>query len=260
MTLPDAVAAMVRAGDTVSVEGFGQRIPFAAVHEIVRQRIGELHLVRMGVDLVGDQLIGAGLVATLTFSWAGNPGLGTLRRFRKAVEDRTPRAVALEELSHGTLLGAYRAGAAGLPFAVTRSFDSSDLPAHSPLLAPIVCPFTGEPLHAMRAVRPDVAILHAQRADRAGNVELVGVIGAERYAAFAAARTLVTVEELTDELAPRFGSVIVPAEVVTTIVHAPGGARPSGVDGYYERDDDAYREWDALSRNDVRFDRWLATL
>jgi len=260
MALGDAVAAMVRSRDTVSIEGFGQRIPFAAVHEIVRQRIGELHLVRMGVDLVGDQLLGAGLVATLTFSWAGNPGLGTLRRFRKAVEDRAPRAVALEELSHGALLAAYRAGAAGLPFALTRSFEASDLPAHSPLLAPIACPFTGEPLHAVRAVRPDVTILHGQRADRAGNVELAGVIGAERFAAFAAARTLVTVEELVDALEPRFGSAIVPAEVVTTVVNAPGGARPSGVDGYYDRDDEAYREWDALSRDDARFERWLAAL
>jgi glutaconate CoA-transferase subunit A len=249
---------MVRSGDAVSIEGFGQRIPFAAAHEIVRQRIGDLHLIRMGLDLVGDQLVGAGLVATLTFSWAGNPGLGTLRRFRKSVEQRTPRAVALRELSHGALLAAYRAAAAGLPFAVTRSFEQSDLPKHTPLLAPLACPFTGESLHAIRAVRPDVTILHGQRADRRGNVELAGVIGAERYAAFAAERTLVTVEELVDELEPRFGSVVLPAEVVTAVVRAPGGAAPSGVDGFYERDDEGYRAWDELSRDDLRFERWLA--
>ena len=259
MTLADAVTAAVRPGATLAIEGFGQRVPFAAVNEIVRQRIGDLHLIRMGLDLVGDQLVGAGLVATLTFSWAGNPGLGTLRRFRKAVEERAPRAVALEELSHGALLAAYRAGAAGLPFAVTRSFEESDLAAHSPVIAALACPFTGEALHAVRALRPDVTILHGQHADAMGNIELVGVVGAERYAAFAAAYTLVTVEDFVDELEPRFGSAIVPAEVVSAVVHAPGGARPSGVDGYYERDDEAYREWDALSRDDARFEQWLAT-
>jgi len=258
--LPNAVKACVCSGETVAIEGFGQRIPFAAVHEIIRQRIGDLHLVRMGVDLVGDQLIGAGLVSALTFSWAGNPGFGALRRFRAAVERGQPRSLTLEELSHGSLLAAYRAGAAGLPFAVTRSFLDSDLVAHCSLVAPIACPFSGERLHAVRAIRPDVAILHAQRADRMGNVELRGVVGAERYAAFAASRTLVTVEEIIEEITPRPGSVFVPAEVNTTVVCAPRGAYPSGVDGYYDRDDDAYAEWDALSGDDARFARWLATV
>ncbi len=259
MTLPAAVAALVHDGDTVALEGFTHLIPVAAGHEIIRQRRRDLTLVRMTPDLVYDQMIGAGCARKLVFSWGGNPGVGSLHRFRDAVERQWPGPLELEEHSHAGMANRYVAGASGLPFAVLRGYRGTDLPAHT-TVRPIACPFTGEILTAVPALNPDVAVIHAQRADRRGNVQLWGITGVQKEAVLAAGRSLVTVEEIVDTLDPRPGAVVLPSWVVTAVAVAPGGARPSYAQGYYDRDNDAYRSWDAVSRDRAAFTAWLEAL
>src|SRR5579862_7354530 len=200
MSLAEAVAANVRDGDTVAMEGFTHLIPFAAAHEVIRQRRKHLTLVRMTPDLIYDQLIGMGAADRLVFSWGGNPGVGSLHRLRDAVENGWPQRLALEEHSHAAMANAYEAGAANLPFAVFRGYQGVDLPKVNPKIRRIECPFTGEALAAVPAIRPDVAIIHAQRADRAGNVLLEGIVGVQKQAVLAAKRAVVTVEEQVEEL------------------------------------------------------------
>jgi glutaconate CoA-transferase subunit A len=260
MTLPDAVAALVHDGDTVALEGFTHLIPVAAGHEIIRQRRRGLTLVRMTPDLVYDQLIGAGCAARLVFSWGGNPGVGSLHRFRDAVERQWPGPLELEEHSHAGMANRYVAGASGLPFAVLRGYRGTDLPAQTATIRPITCPFTGEVLTAVPALNPDVAVIHAQRADRQGNVQLWGITGVQKEAVLAAARSLVTVEEVVDVLEPRPGAVVLPGWVVTAVAEVPRGAWPSYAQGYYDRDNDYYRAWDAISRDRDAFSAWLAAL
>jgi glutaconate CoA-transferase subunit A len=255
--LDESVAELVRDGDTVALEGFTQLIPFAAAHELIRQRRRDLTLVRMTPDLVFDQLIGAGCARRLVFSWGGNPGVGSLHRFRDAVERDWPLPLELEEHSHAGMANRYVAGASGLPFAVMRGYVGTDLPEHTPSIRRIACPFTGEELTAVSALRPDVAVIHAQRADRAGNVQMWGITGVQKEAVLAARRSLVTVEEIVDELEPRPGAVVLPAWVVGHVAVAPGGAWPSYAEGYYDRDNDAYRAWDEISRDRAAFGRWL---
>ncbi len=255
--LDEAVAALVGDGDTVALEGFTHLIPFAAAHEIIRQGRRELTLVRMTPDLVFDRMIGAGCARRLVFSWGGNPGVGSLHRFRDAVERDWPHPLELEEHSHAGMANRYVAGASGLPFAVMRGYVGTDLPARTATIRPVRCPFTGEELTAVSALRPDVAIVHAQRADRAGNVQLWGLAGVQKEAVLAAVRSLVTVEEVVDELDPRPGAVVLPSWAVTRVAEAPEGARPSYALGYYDRDNDAYRAWDAISRDRAAFGRWL---
>jgi glutaconate CoA-transferase subunit A len=245
--LDESVAELVRDGDVVAMEGFTHLIPFAAGHELIRQGRRELTLVRMTPDLVFDQLIGAGCAKALVFSWGGNPGVGSLHRFRDAVENGWPRPLELEEHSHAGMANRYAAGASGLPFAVLRGYVGTDLPAHTPTIRRIACPFTGEELTAVSALRPDVAIVHAQRADRAGNVQLWGITGVQKEAVLAAERSLVTVEEVVDELDPRPDAVVLPSWVLTRVSVVPEGARPSYALGYYDRDNDAYRAWDAIA-------------
>ncbi|HLU32398.1 MAG TPA: CoA-transferase [Natronosporangium sp.] len=255
--LAEGVATLVRDGDTVALEGFTHLIPVAAGHEIIRQRRRELELVRMTPDIVYDQMVGAGCARKLVFSWGGNPGVGSLHRLRDAVEHDWPAPVELDEHSHAGMANRYAAGAAGLPFAVLRGYAGTDLAQHTRTLAPITCPFTGERLTAVAALRPDVTIIHAQRADRAGNVQLWGITGVQKEAVLAAQRSLVTVEEVVDELDPRPGAVVLPAWVVTAIAVVPGGARPSYAQGYYDRDNGYYQQWDAISRDRERFAAWL---
>ena len=202
VSLRDAVAELVHDGDTVALEGFTHLIPFAAGHEIIRQRRRDLTLVRMTPDLIYDQLIGAGCASELVFSWGGNPGVGSLHRFRDAVEHGWPRPLEIEEHSHAGMANRYVAGASGLPFAVLRGYVGTDLLGQTDTIAPITCPFTGEVLTAVPALRPDVTIIHAQRADRAGNVQLWGITGVQKEAVLAAQRSLVTVEEIVDGADP----------------------------------------------------------
>src|SRR5881275_2002264 len=233
LSVHDAIAAHVPDASTVALEGFTHLIPFAAGHEIVRQRKRDLTLVRMTPDIVYDQLIGMGCARKLVFSWGGNPGVGSLHRLRDAVEHEWPRPLELEEHSHAAMAAAYAAGAAGLPFGVLRGYRGGDLPART-RVASIECPFTGEELAAVPAHRPDVGIVHAQRADRHGNVQLWGIVGVQKEVVLASARSIVTVEELVDELEPRPGAIVLPHWTVDAVSLAPGGAHPSYAHGYYD--------------------------
>lgn len=255
-SLAEAVASNVRDGDVVALEGFTHLIPYAAGHEIIRQGRRELTLVRMTPDVLYDQMIGAGCARRLIFSWGGNPGVGSLHRFREAVEHQWPTALELEEHSHAGMAARYVAGASGLPFGVLRGYAGTDLPAHTDTIAPVNCPFTGEVLAAVRALRPDVGIIHAQQADRDGNVGLWGIQGVQKEAVLASARSIVTVEEIVDALDPRV-TVTLPSWVVTAIAHVPRGAHPSYAHGYYERDNDFYQSWEAISRDRDAFTTWL---
>ncbi|SHK81420.1 glutaconate CoA-transferase subunit A [Pseudonocardia thermophila] len=260
MSLPEAVAELVHDGDAVALEGFTHLIPFAAGHEIIRQERRDLTLVRMTPDLVYDQMIGAGCAAKLVFSWGGNPGVGSLHRMRDALANGWPRPLEIEEHSHAGMANRYVAGASGLPFAVLRGYLGTDLPLHTSTVATVTCPFTGEELAAVAALNPDVTIVHAQRADRAGNVQLWGITGVQKEAVLAAKRSLVTVEEIVDELEPTPGAIVLPAWVIDAVAVAPRGAAPSYAQGYYDRDNAAYRAWDAISRDRDRFTAWLEEL
>jgi glutaconate CoA-transferase subunit A len=258
--LRTAVAELVGDGDTVALEGFTHLIPVAAAHEIIRQRRTGLTLARMTPDLAYDQLIGAGCARRLVFSWGGNPGVGSLHRFRDAVENGWPAPLEIEEHSHAGMANRYVAGASGLPFAVLRGYAGTVLADRTPTVRSITCPFTGEVLTAVPALNPDVAIIHAQRADRRGNVQLWGITGVQKEAVLAASRSLATVEEVVDELEPRPGAIVLPGWVVTAVAEVPGGARPSYAQGYYARDNGAYRAWDAVSRDRAAFADWLDRL
>jgi len=258
-SLADAVAALVSDGDTVALEGFTHLIPVAAGHEIIRQGRRDLTLVRMTPDVVYDQLIGAGCARRLIFSWAGNPGVGSLHRFRDAVQRGWPAPLEIEEHSHAGMANRYAAGAAGLPFAVLRGYAGTDLARHTTTIRSITCPFTGEVLAAVPALNPDVGIVHAQRADRAGNVQLWGITGVQKEVVLASARSLVTVEEIVDDLDPRPGAVVLPGWAVTYVAEVPGGAHPSYAMGYSDRDNDFYQAWDAISRDRAAFSAWLDT-
>jgi glutaconate CoA-transferase subunit A len=256
-TLRDAVADLVHDGDTVAMEGFTHLIPFAAAHEIIRQGITDLTLVRMTPDVIYDQLIGAGLVRKLVFSWGGNPGVGSLHRFRDAVENGWPRPLELDEHSHAGMANRYVAGASRLPFAVLRGYRGSDLAERTDTVATVTCPFTGEELAAVRAINPDVTVIHAQQADVDGNVQLWGLTGVQKEAALAAERVLVTVEEVVERLEPRPGGVVLPTWAVTAVAHVPGGAHPSYAAGHSVRDNDFYEAWDPVSRDRDAFLAWI---
>ena len=258
--LSEAVADLVHDGDTVALEGFTHLIPFAAGHEIIRQGRRDLTLVRMTPDLVYDQMIGAGCARRLVFSWGGNPGVGSLHRMRDALGEGWPVPLEIEEHSHAGMANRYVAGASGLPFAVLRGYAGTDLPLHTDTVSAITCPFTGEELAAVAAVNPDVAVVHAQRADRAGNVQMWGILGVQKEAVLAATRALVTVEEVVDELTPVPGAVVLPTWVVEAVSVAPHGAAPSYAHGYYDRDNAAYKAWDAVGRDREAFTAWLKDL
>jgi glutaconate CoA-transferase subunit A len=258
LSLDEAIAEHVHDGDTIALEGFTHLIPFAAGHEIIRQARRELTLVRMTPDLIYDQMIGMGCARKLVFSWGGNPGVGALHRLRDAVEQGWPAPIELEEHSHAAMAGAYAAGAAGLPCAILRGYVGSDLVGRHSNIRSIECPFTGERLAAVPALRPDVGIVHAQRADRAGNVLIEGIVGVQKEVMLAARRAIVTVEEITNDLrAPSPNSVVLPHWTITAVVAAPGGARPSYAHGYYTRDNAFYTAWDGVSRDRETFLIWM---
>jgi glutaconate CoA-transferase subunit A len=258
LSLAEAVEECVRDGDTVAMEGFTHLIPYAAGHEVIRQGRRRLTLIKMTPDLLYDQLIGMGCAEKLVFSWGGNPGVGSLHRLRDAVENGWPSPLAIEEHSHAAMANAYEAGAAGLPCAVFRGYIGVDLPKVNPNIRHVTCPFTGEKLAAVPAHRPDVAIVHALKADRAGNVLLEGIVGVQKEAVLASKRSIVTVEEIVDDFGPRsFNAVILPAWTVGAIVEVPGGAYPSYAQGYYKRDNAFYIAWDKIAREREGFLAWM---
>jgi glutaconate CoA-transferase subunit A len=258
-SLSEAISDAVRDGDTMALEGFTHLIPHAACHEIIRQGRKNLTLIRMTPDLVYDQLIGMGCVRKLIFSWGGNPGVGSLHRFRDAIENGWPQKLEIEEHSHAAMANAYEAGAAGLPCAVFRGYVGVDLPKVNPNIRRVTCPFTGEELAAVPAHRPDVAVVHAQRADRAGNVMIEGVLGVQKEAVLASKRSVVTVEEIVDELPSdrSLNAVVLPHWTVGHVVQVPGGAFPSYAQGYYPRNNGFYIQWDEVSRDRDGFHAWM---
>lgn len=256
VSLPDAVRDLVHDGESVALEGFTHLIPFAAGHEILRQGRRNLELIRMTPDILYDQMIGAGAARRLVFSYAGNPGVGSLHRIRDAVENGWPRTIELEEHSHAGMANRYAAGAARLPMAVMRGYAGTDLAEHTNVRF-VDCPFTGERLAAVPALRPDVAIVHAQEADRDGNVQLWGIPGVQKEAVLAAKRSLVTVERIVDELEPRPGGIVLPGWATDRVAEAPGGAHPSYALGVTRRDNDFYREWDRIARDRDGFTAWM---
>ncbi len=258
-SLRDAVAENLQDGDMVAFEGFTHLIPHAAAHEAIRQGRKDLTLIRMTPDLVYDQMIGMGMARKVVFSYAGNPGVGLLRRLRDAVENGWPNALEVEEHSHAAMANAYEAGAAGLPCAVFRGYLGAGLKQVNPNIRTIVCPFTGEELAAVPALRPDVAFIHAQKANRRGDVLIEGIIGVQKEAVLAARRAVVTVEEIVEDFAGvHANACILPCWTVTAIAAVPGGAHPSYAHGYYRRDNAAYLAWDEISADRDRFRRWMA--
>jgi glutaconate CoA-transferase subunit A len=255
----DAVAELVRDGDTLAIEGFTHLICFAAGHEVIRQRRRDLTLCRLTPDVVYDQMVGAGVARKLVFSWMGNPGVGSLHAIRRRVEHEDPAPLELEEYSHFGMVGRYTAGAANLPFWPLRSYFETDLPRVNPNIRPVASPFGGEPVFAVPPLHPDVAVVHAQRADRNGNTQIWGLTGCQQEAAFAATRVIVVVEELVDEEVVRAdpNRTLIPGIKVDAVVVCPRGAHPSYAQGYYDRDNRFYLEWDAISRDQERLTAWL---
>jgi glutaconate CoA-transferase subunit A len=257
LQLKEAVQGLVRDGDIVALEGFTHLIPFAAGHEIIRQGRSRLTVVRMTPDVIYDQLIGCGCVSKMVFSWGGNPGVGSLHRLRDAVENSWPGPLALEEHEHAGMAAGYAAGASHLPFAILRGYVGTDLPKHNPNIKFIECPFTGERLAAVPAIRPDVTVIHAQKADRKGNVLMWGVTGVQKEAVLAASRSIVTVEEIVDDLSAPPNAVVLPWWVVGAVCEVKGGAFPSYAQGYYSRNNAFYKQWDGISRERDSFKAWI---
>jgi glutaconate CoA-transferase subunit A len=258
LPLAAAVEETIRDGDAVAMEGFTHLIPFAAAHEVIRQRKRRLTLIKMTPDLIYDQLIGMGCADKLIFSWVGNPGVGSLHRARDAIENGWPTALAIEEHSHAALAIAYEAGAAGMPCALFRGYIGVDLPKVNPNIRHVTCPFTGEQLAAVPALRPDAAVIHALKADRAGNVMIQGILGVQKEAVLASKRSLVTVEEIVEDFGDRsFNTMILPHWTVGAIAQVPGGAFPSYAQGYYKRDNAFYLAWDRIARERETFLAWM---
>ena len=258
LTLAQAIEESVRDGDTVAMEGFTHLIPHAAGHEVIRQKRRRLTLVRMTPDLIYDQLIGMGCAKKLVFSWGGNPGVGSLHRLRDAVEHDWPRPLEIEEHSHAAMANAYEAAAAGLPCAIFRGYRGAELARVNPNIKFIACPFTGEKLACVPAHQLDCAIIHAQKANRQGDVLIEGIVGVQKEAVLGAARSVVTVEEVVDDLGPQSpNACILPSWTVGTIALVPGGAHPSYAHGYYPRDNAFYKAWDRIARERDSFLAWM---
>jgi glutaconate CoA-transferase subunit A len=258
-SMRDAVAELGRVGDTLAIEGFTHLISFAAGHEVIRQRRRDLTLCRLTPDVVYDQMVGAGVASKLVFSWMGNPGVGSLHAIRRRVEHHDPAPLELEEYSHFGMVGRYAAGAANLPFWPLRSYFETDLPKVNPNIRPVTSPFGGEPVFAVPPLNPDVAVVHAQRADAAGDTQIWGLTGCQKEAAFAASRVIVVVEELVAEEVVRAdpNRTLIPGVKVDAVVVCPRGAHPSYAQGYYDRDNRFYLEWDRISRDPEALEGWL---
>jgi len=259
MNMREAIGAYVRDGQTVAIEGFTACICFAAAHEIIRQRRRDLTLCRMTPDLVYDQMVAAGCARKLVFSYLGNPGVGSLHCVRRAVERGVPHPLELEEYSHFGMVGRYLAGAYHLPFFPLRSYVGSDLPQVNPRIRFVDSPYGDDRIAVVPPLNPDVAVVHAQRADARGNTQAWGLLGVQKEAAFAATHVVVVVEEIVEEAVIRSdpNRTIIPDLVVDAVVHEPYGAHPSYVQGYYDRDNDFYLRWDKISRDEAATQAWL---
>jgi len=258
LALEEAVGTYVADGQTIAFEGFTHLIPFAAAHEVIRQGFTDLTLIRMTPDVIYDQFIGLGRARKIVFSYAGNPGVGLLRRMRDAVENAWPRKIEIEEHSHSAMAHAYEAAAAGLPCAILRGYLGADLKRVNPNIKSVTCPFTGEELAAVPSLRPDVTVIHAQKASRKGDVLIEGIIGVQKEAALAAKHVIVTVEEIVDTLDDAHpNACILPWWTVSAVCRVPGGAHPSYTHGYYARDNAAYLEWDRVSADRDLFENWM---
>jgi len=258
LSLSEAVRDNLHDGDTVAFEGFTHLIPYAAGHEAIRQGFKDLTLVRMTPDLVYDQMVGMGMAKKMIFSYAGNPGVGLLRRVRDAIENGWPNRPEIEEHSHAAMANAYEAGASGLPLAVFRGYKGADLAKVNPNIKSITCPFTGEELAAIPSVRPDVTFIHAQKANKAGDVLIEGIVGIQKEAVLAAKRAVVTVEEIVDDFAGVHpNACVLPHWTVKAIAVVPGGAHPSYAHGYYDRDTASYRAWAKIAADRDAFRAWM---
>jgi len=259
VSMKEAIATYVGDNCSVAIEGFTAFICFAAGHEIIRQRRRNLTLIRMTPDLIYDQMIAAGVGKKLVFSYMGNPGVGSLYCIRRAVEKAIPRPLELEEYSHYGLVGRYAAGASRSPFFPLRSYVGSDMLAANPLIKLLDDPYGTGKIAVVPPLHPDVAILHAQRADRRGNTQLWGLLGMQKEVAFAAKRVVVVVEEVVDEATVRAdpNRTLIPGLIVDAVVHEPYGAHPSYVQGYYDRDNESYLAWDKLSQDHAAVEAWL---
>jgi glutaconate CoA-transferase subunit A len=257
MSLKDAVATHLSDGMMAAFEGFTHLMPYAAAHEVIRQQRRDLVVVRMTPDVIYDQLIGMGCVARMIFSYAGNPGVGLLRRLRDSLENGWPHRIEIVEHSHAALAHAYEAGASKLPFAVLRGYVGTDMPRVNPEIREITCPFTGQTLAAVPAINPDVSFIHALKADRKGNVLIEGIVGVQKEAVLAAGAAVVTVEEIVDSLDAHPNALVLPHWTVDAIAHVPGGAHPSYAHGYYARDNAAYIAWDRIATDRDSFLAWM---
>jgi glutaconate CoA-transferase subunit A len=258
-SMRDAIGELVRDGDTVAIEGFTHLICFAAGHEIIRQRKRDLTLCRLTPDVIYDQMIAAGVARKLVFSWLGNPGVGSLHAVRRRVEGREAEPLELEEYSHFGMICRYVAGAANLPFFPIRSYAESDLPKANPRIVPIDSPYGDETIYAVPPLNPNVAIVHAQRADSQGDTQIWGVLGCQKEAAFAADRVVVVVEELVDESVIRRdpNRTVIPGMIVDAVVVEPRACHPSYAQGYYDRDNRFYLDWEAVSKDPATLEAWL---
>jgi glutaconate CoA-transferase subunit A len=258
MTLAEAIEETLSDGDSVAFEGFTHLIPHAAAHEAIRQGKTDLTLIRMTPDVIYDQMIGMGMARKLVFSYAGNPGVGLLRRLRDAVENGWPRQLEIEEHSHAAMANAYEAGASGLPMAVFRGYKGAGLAKVNPNIKSVTCPFTGEVLAAVPALRPDLGVIHAQKANRRGDVLIEGIIGVQKEVVLAAKRSVVTVEEVVEDFSDVHpNACILPRWTISAIAIVPGGAHPSYAQGYYGRDNPSYLEWDRIAADRDRFRAWM---
>jgi glutaconate CoA-transferase subunit A len=255
-TLREAVGAHLHDGDTLAIEGFTHLISFAAAHEVIRQGRRGLTLARLTPDLVYDQMVAAGCASKLVFSWIGNPGVGSLHAIRRAIENGS---LEIEEYSHHGMVARYAAGASRLPFFPLRSYDGSDLATANPRIRRVSSPYDGEEVAVVPPLNPDLTIIHAQRADADGNVQAWGIVGVQREAALAARRVIAVVEELVDSSVIRDDPdrTLLPGTVVDAVCVEPFGAHPSFAQGYYDRDNAFYRDWDAVSRDPARVAAWL---
>jgi glutaconate CoA-transferase, subunit A len=258
VSMREAIAAHVHDGDTLVIEGFTHLICFAAAHEIIRQRRRDLTICRLTPDVIYDQMIAAGCASKLVFSWAGNPGAGSLHAFRRAVEHQPP-TLSIEEYSHFGMVARFSAGAARLPFWPLNDYQGTDLPVANPQIRSIACPYTGKALATVPALNPDVTIVHAQRADAEGNAQVWGLLGVQKEAAFASKRVIVVVEELVDSSVIRAdpNRTIIPGMIVDAVVVEPWGAHPSYAQGFYDRDNAFYVAWEDVSRDALRLAAYL---
>ena len=258
-SMREAIAELVHDGASVAIEGFTHLICFAAGHEIIRQRKRDLILCRLTPDLIYDQMVAAGCARKLIFSYLGNPGVGSLHAIRRAVEKGVPAPLELEEYTHFGMTARYIAGAAGLPFYPLRSFAGSDLPRVNPLIRQVEDPYGSGAVFVVPPLNPDVAIIHVQRADAEGNAQIWGLLGVQIEAAFAARHVIVVAEEIVDEAVIRTdpNRTVIPDLIVDAVVHEPFGAHPSYVQGYYDRDTEAYIAWDTISREHETLLQWL---